>query len=549
TALGANASAALAGAGATDTAAASSADGAKATSAQADSQAQAAIAAYALAGAQRAFTDEQIAVTSATDDDTASTKGHTAAKVNNATAIKDATAATKAHEVAGKADATTQKDLTKASADQTKANNAAAKASADAANAAKVNANANATAAEKKRANAAAASAAAAASRAQATADAAAGRAATAASTAADKHTTANDKSAKAASAAADASAKQASATDAAAKKAADEAEAARQATEVHKLGTEWLKAVAKAEADAADSGSQLDDSVRGEVEAMKSAQTQASSLKDALDALNGVHISAGKAALDEQQKVADLTKALYDNGRNLDITTEAGRKNMTAIYNLASAANAHAQSVAEETGSVAAGTKAMDASRVEFDAVLKAAGLTTDQIDAFNKSLLATPKLATVTLGVQADTSSAAASLQALVDKYGSTGLIFGGHHIGYNMATGGIVTGPGGPTSDSVPVNASAGEYIVKASVVSQPGMKTALDTLNFGHSTASVVRPMLPAHSVGGGAGGYGAGGGVGTVQVELVATGGEDMFLRFMRHAIRLRGGNVQAVLGS
>lgn len=547
-AMGANAAAALSGADATDGAAASSADATKATSAQADAQAQAATAAYALAGAQRAFTDEQIAVTDATGADTSTTKDHTAAKVNNTTATNDSTAATKAHESAAKADATTQKDLTKASTDQGKADAAAAKAASDAATAAKVNANANSTAAEKKRANASAASAAAAASRAQATADAEAGRAANAASTAADKHTAANDKSAKAASAAADASAKQAGATSDAAKQAADEAEASREATEVHKLGTDWLRAVAKAEADASDSASELDGSVKGEVDAMKSAQTQASALKDALDALNGVHISAGRAALDEQQKVADLSKALYENGKNLDITTEAGRKNMTAIYDLATAANAHAQSVADETGSIKAGSDAMDASRKEFDAVLKAAGLTTDQIDAFNKSLLNTPKIATVTLGVQADTSSAAASLQALEDKYSSTGLIFGGHHIGLTMATGGLITGPGGPTSDSVPVNASAGEYIVKASVVSQPGMKSALDTLNFGHSTASVVRPMLPSHSAGG-IGGYSAAGGVGTVQVELVASGGEDMFMRFMRHAIRLRGGNVQAVLGS
>lgn len=41
---------------------------------------------------------------------------------------------------------------------------------------------------------------------------------------------------------------------------------------------------------------------------------------------------------------------------------------------------------------------------------------------------------------------------------------------------------------------------------------------------------------------------SGGAGGRVQVELVSSGAEDYFLRFLRHAIRVRGGNVQTVLG-
>lgn len=42
-----------------------------------------------------------------------------------------------------------------------------------------------------------------------------------------------------------------------------------------------------------------------------------------------------------------------------------------------------------------------------------------------------------------------------------------------------------------------------------------------------------------------GGFGGGG---ALQIELVSNGAEDLFLRFLRHAIRVRGGNVQTVLG-
>lgn len=449
---------------------------------------------YAQAGGRRAVFDADTADATASKDVTVATVAHTAAKVSNASATSAATAAAKAHTTATKADATTQKDSAKASTDQSKADTDAAKASTAAANAAKVNGDANSTASEKKKANSAASSAATKATKAQTTADTAASRASDAASSAADKHTAANSKSAKASSAAAGASSKQSAADSDAAKAAAAAAETARQATEVHKIGTQWLLAVADAEAEASGGSRDLDSSVQGEVDAMNDAKTAASDLQGALDALNGVHIAAGKAALDEQQKVADLTKALSDNGKTLDITTDKGRANMGAVYDLATAINSHAQSVTEETGSVEAGSKAMDASRKEFDAVLKQAGLTTDQIDAFNKSLLNTPKLAPVTIQVQADTTAAAAALASLEKQYGGTGLVFGGHHIVPGYSSGGMVTGRGTGTSDSNLIAASTGEYIFTAASVARIGVNR-LEALQFGGGNTTIVKPNIP------------------------------------------------------
>lgn len=511
----------------------------------------AAAAQFAQSGAQRAAADAARVDAEASGAGSVATSGHTAAKVSDTAVTNAATAATKANTTASKADTAAQKDQAKASTDQSKADTAATKSSDAAANATKVSADANATAAQKKKANSEATSAATKAANSQTTADNAASHASDAASAASDKHAAANDKSAKASSAAADAASKQAAATSDAAKQAAADAEAARQAAEVHKLGVTWLLAVADAESQASGSADALDSSVTDEVSAMKDAQTTAGTLKDALDALNGVHIAASRAAVDEQQKVADLTKAFSDNGKSLDITTDAGRKNITAIDDLATAANAHAQAVAEESGSISAGNKALDASRAEFDAVLKSAGYSTTQIAQFNKTLLNTPTLATVTLDVKVDTSAAAAALNALASKY--AGVIVGGGPGGKRIvsgyATGGLVAGYGTGTSDSNDVAVSNKEYIVNAAAVARPGVLAELNALNFGSGNATVVKPMVSMHSMAAAAGGPGAGGG-GTLQVEFAPGGGEGYFLRWLRNTIRVSGGgNVQAFLGT
>jgi hypothetical protein len=49
---------------------------------------------------------------------------------------------------------------------------------------------------------------------------------------------------------------------------------------------------------------------------------------------------------------------------------------------------------------------------------------------------------------------------------------------------ADGGVVSGPGGPRSDSVPINASNGEFVVNANAVSHPGVLDLLHKINAGH-----------------------------------------------------------------
>ena len=82
------------------------------------------------------------------------------------------------------------------------------------------------------------------------------------------------------------------------------------------------------------------------------------------------------------------------------------------------------------------------------------------------------------------------------------------------YGFAEGGHVRGPGTPTSDSIPAWLSDYEYVVRASVVNQPGMLPLLDDINrfgisaldgyrVGHSTgglAGVPAPSMAAPTLG-------------------------------------------------
>jgi hypothetical protein len=56
-----------------------------------------------------------------------------------------------------------------------------------------------------------------------------------------------------------------------------------------------------------------------------------------------------------------------------------------------------------------------------------------------------------------------------------------------GMFRAAGGLISGPGTGTSDSIIAHVSNGEYVVKASAVAQPGVLPMLEAINSGASRA--------------------------------------------------------------
>lgn len=505
---------------ATDEAAAAGAGAVDAQTQQAQTAKNLAVANMQQSAAARAAAEAAQADATGTNAATTAAKGSTSA-------TKSSAAATKADETAKKAHTAAQKAAANAADASAKASAADAKASTSAANAADKGSYANSTAAG-------AAKSAADATKDKTKASGADTRASNAAETAAKAAARAHDADAKA-------TASHAKASGADAQAQADAAEAAREAAFEHQIGAEALKAWAAAAKDTAHSSDVLDDSVSAEVSAMKDAQDQANGLRDALDALNGVHISAGRAAVEVQSHIADLTKAFAENGKTLDITTQAGRDNMQAIYDTADAINAHAQAVTQETGSVAAGDAALKASRDEFDKVLKKVGLTTEQIQTFNDTLLAIPP--TKTVAIKVDIKDGMVQLKEFIDAAGNlTAVHISGTTGRAGLATGGRVVGGGTPTSDSVPTNLSRDEYVIKASAAARIGYAQ-LDQLNFGTSARTLVR--APALGSIGGTSPH-AGGAAMASALELRFAGNTDqaMATAFMKLA---RDGKITAVL--
>jgi len=77
-------------------------------------------------------------------------------------------------------------------------------------------------------------------------------------------------------------------------------------------------------------------------------------------------------------------------------------------------------------------------------------------------------------------------------------------GSWLARRKASGGLVTGPGSGTSDSIPAWLSNGEYVIRASVTQQPGMLQALGAINQGGLEAFKRIKGVVKHSTGGLAG---------------------------------------------
>ncbi|WP_432136836.1 phage tail tape measure protein [Streptomyces sp. bgisy154] len=143
----------------------------------------------------------------------------------------------------------------------------------------------------------------------------------------------------------------------------------------------------------AADSQSDLGSEVEKTKEDLEEQQTAAEQLSDALDALNGVNITAAERSISFRQSLADLTKTVKDSGHSLDETTDKGRKVKGAYLDAAKAALEHAQAVAEQSNSVEAGNAILAADIAALKKTMKQAGFTQEQIDELTAAYTRLPE------------------------------------------------------------------------------------------------------------------------------------------------------------
>nr|BFD90717.1 hypothetical protein KitaXyl93_20770 [Kitasatospora sp. Xyl93] len=124
--------------------------------------------------------------------------------------------------------------------------------------------------------------------------------------------------------------------------------------------------------------------------------RTAVEKLTDSLDTLNGKNVSATKANIAMQSALADLKDKVAENGTELDIHSQKGRENKSAILDAASAAQAHAKAVMEQTNSSEQAVAVFGQDVEALKRVMAQAGFTQQQIESLTSAYAAVPPTVT---------------------------------------------------------------------------------------------------------------------------------------------------------
>jgi TP901 family phage tail tape measure protein len=194
------------------------------------------------------------------------------------------------------------------------------------------------------------------------------------------------------------------------------------------------------------------------------------------------------EAALD------DATKALKENGKTLDITSEKGRANEAALDAIASAAGDVLESMVASGKPISDVTAKFEQQRGALVNAAMSFGMTREAAEAYADSVLRIPDKQTTTIALTG-VDAALAQVQRLrdylagltnktvtvrVDQVLGTTVQRGLPGRVVEKASGGYVSGPGTGTSDSIPALLSNGEYVIRAASVAKVGV-AALDRIN--------------------------------------------------------------------
>lgn len=246
-------------------------------------------------------------------------------------------------------------------------------------------------------------------------------------------------------------------------------------------------------------------------------AQRQIVSLEELLGLQReaaGVVMSHREAERNLEEAYDSATEAVKTNGKTLDITTEAGRKNQAALDDVASSSwdlieamqengasaddlraktqtardeflrVADQMGMAEDAAEALADEYGLIPEKIQTEAELKKAQAERD-LDALRDKINNMPKGVYVGIGTTgyAETYQYLMNLQGAINSINGTKVRIatgGGGQGGLTFADGGPVFGPGTSTSDSIPARLSNGEYVIKASAVQQYG-RSFFDAVN--------------------------------------------------------------------
>lgn len=194
-------------------------------------------------------------------------------------------------------------------------------------------------------------------------------------------------------------------------------AEAEKQGTSTEKLKTllpQYSAALTAADTQtqlSAGSQKKLGDATAITADQLEDTRSAAEKLKDSLNALNGVAISTAEKEIAFRASLQDLTDAVKENGYSLDVTTEKGRNVKSAFLDAASAAMAHAQAVADQSGTVEAGNAVLEQDIAVLRRQMEQAGFSTGAINELIGAYARLPE--SKTTDIKADTAKAVSDLQ----------------------------------------------------------------------------------------------------------------------------------------
>ena len=256
----------------------------------------------------------------------------------------------------------------------------------------------------------------------------------------------------------------------------------------------ERFEAMRGASAEAADATDQLATGFEDVQSASEAASTSVDDLMAAIEGFGSAQLDVNSSTRDFEAALDGLTDSVTTNGSSLDVGTEKGRANQAALDQIAQSTIKLSSATLEQTGSQDAASAAIANGRQKLIEALGQFGINGQAAEDYADRLGLIPsniKTQAQLTGV-ADAEAALAALtrvrqvriQAILDRGADVTPNAGGTSRP-GFALGGAIDGPGGPTSDNIPVWVSPGEHILDAQDVANPGgqrsvyaMRAALD-----------------------------------------------------------------------
>lgn len=200
--------------------------------------------------------------------------------------------------------------------------------------------------------------------------------------------------------------------------------------------------------------------------------KTSAGNLNTELQELSGVHLTADRALMKYTETYWKANALAHENTKTLDQNSAEGRENSLALIDMAE--QTHRLMVAKAAeGATVRDLRAIYLShKMDLEQVARGMGLTKKEAEELSARYIALPR--SIHTAISADASAAQREIdnfivtnsgrQIPINVYNKMSQLADGGYIGY--PNGGLVRGPGGSRTDSVPARLSRGEYVMNAS-----------------------------------------------------------------------------------